>query len=184
MTESRLQSNLGFRLMSLMFRLRDMIRSPSDIIAELFPQPGMAVLDFGCGTGSFSLAAARLVGPAGRVYALDIHRLAIQSVQRAAAKQGFTNIQTISGSAFTELGDDSIDIILLYDVLHAIAESLPLMQEMRRVLKSDGVLSVSDHHLHEEELIGSITAGNFFRLANRGSWSYVFKPTEASEAVT
>jgi ubiquinone/menaquinone biosynthesis C-methylase UbiE len=184
MAESRILSNLGFRLMSLGFRLRDMIRSPSDIIAELFPQPGMVVLDFGCGPGSFSLAAARFVGPTGRVYALDIHPLAIRSVQRAAAKQGLTNVQPILGSNFTQLGDSSIDVIILYDVIHAIPDLLPLIQEMRRVLKSDGVLSVSDHHLQDEDILGSITAGNYFQLANRGRWTFSFKPMEVSEKVT
>jgi len=97
MTEPRLQSITGFCLMSLVFRLRDMVRPPAKILAEAKLQPGMTVLDFGCGPGGFSLAAARSVGPEGRVYAVDIHPLAVRSVQRAAARQGLDNVRTIRG---------------------------------------------------------------------------------------
>jgi len=68
MTEPLSQSNLGFRLMSLMFCVRDWLRPPTRILQESGVRPGMAVLDFGCGRGGFSLAAASLVGPEGHVY--------------------------------------------------------------------------------------------------------------------
>jgi len=58
MTEPLSQSNLGFRLMSLMFCVRDWLRPPTRILQKAGVRPGMAVLDFGCGPGGFSLAAA------------------------------------------------------------------------------------------------------------------------------
>ena len=184
MTTPRLQSNLDFRLMSLLFRLRDWLRPPVRILREAGVCSGMTVLDFGCGPGSFSLAAAHLVGPEGRVHALDVHPLALQSVQRAAAKRGCSNVQTILGNNMADFGAQSIDIVLLYDVLHDLSEPAMTLGEIRRVLKPDGVLSVSDHHLSEEKLLTAITAGGCFRLTGHGTWTYRFRPMTTNDTVT
>lgn len=63
--------NIDFALMSLMFRVRDLIRPPVVALKEAGVGPGMRVLDYGCGPGSFYLAAALIVGDRGMVYALD-----------------------------------------------------------------------------------------------------------------
>lgn len=57
------QSNFSFRLMSAEFRIRDWLHPPIKILQEAGVHRGMTVLDFGCGPGGFSLAAAQLVGP-------------------------------------------------------------------------------------------------------------------------
>jgi ubiquinone/menaquinone biosynthesis C-methylase UbiE len=183
MTKPPLQSNLGFRLMSLKFRIRDWLRPPIRILQEAGVRAGMTVLDFGCGPGGFSLAAAGLVGPEGHVYALDIHPLAIRSVQCVAARRGSSNIQTILGNNMAELGTRSIDIVLLYDVLHDIREPMLTLGEIRRVLKSEGVVSVTDHHLSKEVLLTTITTGGYFRLTGRGTWTYRFEPTNTSDTL-
>lgn len=147
MTKHRTQSNLSFRLMSLEFRLRDLMRPPVKILEEAGVRPGMAVLDFGCGPGGFSIAAARLVGPEGRVYAIDTHPLATEMLRRAAARKDIENIHATYGSDISWIMDKSVDIALLYDVLHDFTDPVPILAEIHRVLKPNGVLSVSDHHL-------------------------------------
>ncbi len=181
MAETRRQTNLGFRFMWLVFRIRDMVRPPEKVLQEVDLRPGMVVLDYGCGPGAFSLAVARLVGPAGRVYALDIHPLAARFVRRAAAKEGLENIRTILGTSLGELAPQSIDVTLLYDVLHLIPQPTAALEEMHRVLKPGGTLSVSDHHLRDETLIATITTGGFFHLAARGYRTFQFIPTELSK---
>jgi len=98
-----LLSHLAFHLMSMEFRLRDSLRPPIKILKEAGMHSGMTVLDFGCGPGGFSVAAARLVGRKGRVYALDIHPLAIRWIQCRAAREHLDNIQTIFGTSMTEV---------------------------------------------------------------------------------
>jgi len=79
-------STLSFRLMALEFRLRDWLRPPLRVLVEADLHPGMTVLDFGCAPGSFTVAAARIVGPAGRICALDISPLASKTASHAARR--------------------------------------------------------------------------------------------------
>ncbi|GAH52326.1 unnamed protein product, partial [marine sediment metagenome] len=84
MAKDKPQSNLDFRVMSTWFKFRDFVLPRKNILAEVDIKPGFYILDYGCGPGSYTIVAARLVGESGQVYALDIHPLAIQQVQKIA----------------------------------------------------------------------------------------------------
>ena len=175
-----MQSNLGFRLMALEFKLRDWLKPPLRILKDAGVKPGMSVLDFGCGPGGFSLAAGRRVGPEGRVYAVDINPLARNSVRQAAEKHGLKNIQTILGDKLGEVPEASVDIALLYDVLHGLPEPRPVLVQLHRVLKPAGAISVSDHHLQDSELQALVSEGGFFQPAGRSRRTWQFRKSPAS----
>lgn len=179
-----MQSDHSFRVMALEFRVRDFFRPPERILREAGIRNGMTVFDFGCGPGGFSLAAAKLVGPDGRVYAADNHPLALKSVQRAADREGFVNVWTISGGRVADFPRDSVDMTLLYDVLHDLHEPGLILGELHRVLKPSGVLSVSDHHMKKDLLISMITDGGLFLLAGGNRRTFQFKKKETREAVS
>jgi len=151
--------------MAARFRVRDFTRPPARILEEIGVRPGMTVLDLGCGPGSFSVAAARLVGPAGRVYALDTNPIAIKSVQKAAEKERLRNIAAILGGDPLVIPERSCDVALLHDVLHALPDPPATMAGVHRVLKHDGVLAVGDHHMTEAEIVSAATSGGLFRLS-------------------
>lgn len=151
--------------MAIEFRFRDWLRPPINILREVGVLPGMTVLDFGCGPGGFSLAAAHLVGASGQVYALDIHPLALSMVMKAAERKSLRNIHPIHGSYPEDLPDESMDVVLLYDVLHDLPETDSILRAIHRILKPNGMLSASDHHLGEAPLLSIITGSGLFRLA-------------------
>jgi len=155
---------LHFALMWLLFSIRDVFRPPGALLRRIGLAPGMRVLDFGCGPGGFSLAAARIVGRGGIVYALDISPLAVERVRRLAARMGLSNVRTILSGCATGLPDGSVDLVLLYDTLHLLptAARERVKKELRRVLASGGSLSVSDHHMHTEEIVSAVTSGGLF----------------------
>ena len=175
MRRKRRQNNLGFRLMSLEFRIRDGFRPPIRILQETGVRSGMTVLDFGCGPGSFSMAASRLVGSEGLVYAFDNHPLALETVRRDMNKKGFKNILPLSGEDLVNVPSESIDMALLYDVVHDLSDLRPVLTELQRVLKPNGALSIRDHHLKEGPLVSRITSGGFFRFtaSTRGMSRFV-----------
>lgn len=164
---------IDFVLMSLMFRFRDLIRPPAGALKEAGVGPGMRVLDYGCGPGSFSLAAAEMVGDGGLVYALDELTVAIEKV-KAKASADFTNIKTILSDCETGLDDASIDVALLYDAFHDLDDPDCVLKELYRVLKPGSTLSFSDHHLKDDEIAAAVTAGGLFGLAARGKRTFSF----------
>ena len=169
-----IHKNLDFHLMSFKFRLRDMLCPPIRILQESGVRLGMTVLDFGCGPGSFSLAAARLVGPQGRVYALDINPLALRIVYRAATRKDLRNVHPIHGRNIDDLMNESIDFVIVYDVLHDIPEPVSVLAEIHRVLKTNGVLSICDRHLQGASLMSTVPASGFFQLAGCKRWTCQF----------
>jgi ubiquinone/menaquinone biosynthesis C-methylase UbiE len=169
------QSNIDFRLMSLTYLIRDLFHPRMNVLQEVGIDPGCRVLDYGCGPGSYILPLAELVGMSGTIYALDIHPLAIQKVQRIASKWNLSNVETICSDCATGLPDGSVDIALLYDTLHALHDPDGVLQELHRVLVPEGILSLSDHHMQEDEILVQATSGGSFRLSTRGSRTYNFQ---------
>ena len=168
--------NFGFEMMAAMFKVRDWLRPRSEILAEVGIQPGDRVLDYGCGPGGYVVATAELAGETGEVYALDVHPLAIRHVQDIVRKHQLTNVKTIQSDCKTGLPDDSLDVVLLYDVLHSLDDPHAVLAELRRVLKPDGILSLNEPHLSEEAILSTVANGHLFRLGKRGARTYSFLP--------
>ena len=167
-------SSLGFKLMSLMFKVRDLLWPRSDVLKEAEIEPGFAVLDFGCGPGGYIAPLVELVGPSGKIHVLDIHPLAIHEAKRMAKRKGFGNILTIESDCHTGLPDNSVDTVLLYDVFHDLVHPDDVLRELHRVLKADGTLSFSDHHMKDEEVLTRVTIAGIFRFVRKGRKTYNF----------
>ena len=167
--------NLDFKIMALTYKIRDFLLPRMKILEEVGIKPGFHVLDYGCGPGSYIIPLTELVGSSGKIYALDIHPLAIQRVRDIAAKNKLTNVDTIHSGCKTGLPNEIIDVILLYDILHNLGDSSRVLKELHRVLKPSGILSFNDHHMKEEnEIIARVTHGGLFRLSSKGERVYNF----------
>jgi len=167
MCHNKSQSNLDFRFMSFFFKIRDFFKSPMKKVDIAEIKSGDFVLDYGCGPGSYSFAAAEIVGPSGKIIATDIHPFGIKKVNKKAMKKGLENIITIETDCKTGLDDNYIDVIMCFDVLHDIKDKESILKEFHRVLKLDSRLSFDDHHLKENEIIETITAQGLFKLVEK-----------------
>jgi len=163
-----------FRLMSWIYQVRDLFRPRKNILKEVGLNEGFQVLDYGCGPGSYLIPVANLIGPSGKIYALDIHPLALEMVKKRAAQGRLANVITIQSDGLTGLPGQSLDVGLLYDVFHDLEQPGRVLRELHRVLKPGGILSFSDHHLQEAEIISAVTKDGLFRLASKGKKTYAF----------
>jgi len=170
----KVESNLGFRLMALGYKFRDFRLPRKNILKEVGIKAGFQVLDYGCGPGSYIIPLAELVGESGKVYALDIHPLAIRKVQNIASKKQLANMETILSDCQTGLPDNTLDAVLLYDAFHHLSDPDVVLKELYRVLKPDGILSFSDHHMKESEIVSQVTNSRLFRLSRKGERTYTF----------
>jgi ubiquinone/menaquinone biosynthesis C-methylase UbiE len=168
------ESNLGFRLMAFGYKFRDLRLPRINILKEVGIKPGFHVLDYGCGPGSYIVPLAELVGESGKIYALDIHPLAIQKVKDIASKKRLANVETVLSNWQTGLPDKSLDVVLLYDIFHHLSDPDGVLKELHRILKPDGVLSFSDHHMKENEIVSQVTNSGLFRLSRKGQRTYSF----------
>ncbi|MBA7484403.1 2-methoxy-6-polyprenyl-1,4-benzoquinol methylase, mitochondrial [subsurface metagenome] len=167
-------ANFHFRFMSFGYKFRDLFLPRKNVLQEAGIKPGFSILDYGCGPGGYIIATVELAGKSGKIYALDIHPLAIQKVQRLVLKKKLTNVETICSDCKTDLSDESIDVALLYDILHGLSKPDKVLEELHRVLKPNGILSFSDHHLEEDEIRTKITDKGLFRLLRKGKRVYNF----------
>lgn len=100
------------------------------------------LVEFGCGYGTFTLAAAGIT--AGTVHALDIELDMVDVVRQKCAAAGITNVQATVRDFVAEgtgLADNSMDAALLFNILHH-EEPVALIKEALRVLKPNGQLAV------------------------------------------
>ncbi len=102
-------------------------------------KPGHRVLDLGTGTGSVAIRAADLVGPAGKVTAVDISPDMLEMAKRRIVELGYTNIDFREGRAEQlPASDGSFDVLLAsLSLMYAIDRAVAA-REMRRVLRPGG----------------------------------------------
>jgi ubiquinone/menaquinone biosynthesis C-methylase UbiE len=129
------------------------------VLYDLGVKSGQVVLDFGCGSGTYTIPAAKMIGASGKVYALDINNAALDKVEAMARQEGLTNIIRIDSSAEAKipLKNETIDVMLVIDVLHLIKDKESLFGEAFRILRMNGLLIVFLMHVSEKEVMDLAT---------------------------
>jgi predicted nicotinamide N-methyase len=128
-----------------------------ELLRRLGIRAGQTVLDFGCGSGTYAIPAARIVGQTGRVYILDKDHKALDELIENARKEGLQNVERINSCGDVKIGleKESIDVVLLFDVFHSYyfpehSQRRRLLAEIHGILKKDGVLMVYPKHMEAQ----------------------------------
>ena len=119
--------------------------NPDTIVDEWDVRPGEIIADFGAGSGFFSVALAKRVGYAGKVYALDIREEALEAVRSRAKSFRLLNIETIKVDLERERGstlkNETMDKIVISNILfQAVNGQSIIIEEARRILKPNGLV--------------------------------------------
>lgn len=127
---------------------KELIDAPS-LLKKIGIKEKMYVADLGCGRrGYFSLQAAKLTGDQGLVYAVDIVKSALENVRSIANLFGISNIKTIWADLevyqSTKIASNSIDLVILNNVLFQIKKEELAIKESVRILKNEGKILVTD----------------------------------------
>ncbi len=142
----------------------------SVIIDLLGLQPGMKVLDAGCGPGRLAIPAAKAIGSQGELTALDIQAGMLARVQEKARTAGLSNIRLMQ----VKLGKGKLEMAyydraMLVTVLGEIPEQEAALQEIYQALKPGGILSVTevifDPHFQSRESVQRVAGRVGFREA-------------------
>jgi len=137
---------------------------------------GQVIVDLGCGPGRFVFIAASILGPQGKVYALDIHPLHTAIVAARAAIEGHKNVSVMHADCCaTQLADKAVDLIFINDAFHEF-DKTGCLKEAARILKADGILAIDEHEMKETKFLGIVESANLFTLVEKDKRLYKFRP--------
>ncbi len=141
-------SNVDYRLMVFTMDLIDFFFSHIEKrVARFGIQPGMTVVDYGCGPGRYTIFYSRLAGRSGKVYAVDIHEMAIELVWEKMEKYGLDNVEPVLAKGYNSgLPDGVADMVTAIDMFFAIHDQKAFLAELKRITKPTGRLVIDDGH--------------------------------------
>lgn len=122
--------------------------APSEIVKNLSIEEGMVIADVGAGSGSFVIPLAQFVGNTGHVYAVDVNKEVLVKVKKDATSAQLSNVDIIWGDAEksggTKLADNSVDFVIVSNILFQAEDKKGLVEEIRRILRLKGKVAVID----------------------------------------
>lgn len=157
---------------------------PRQVIKELTLGVGDTVADFGAGSGHFSFECAKAVGSEGRVYALDVLPSALEAIAGRAKTLGLANVMpqrcNLERANGSGLGAESVDWVIVKDVLMQNQDKSVILREVARVLKRDGRAIIIEWHPDEgtvgPERSTRITPDELRRLIGENGLEVVSEP--------
>jgi ubiquinone/menaquinone biosynthesis C-methylase UbiE len=124
---------------------RKLIQKPETVAKRMKLEPGMTVIEIGPGKGNYTKAIAKKVLPDGKVYAIDIQESIINRLKKKIKKENITNIIPKIDDAYNlSFEGKSIDRVIMIACLPEIPEPIRVLKEIKRVLKQEGVVSLSE----------------------------------------
>jgi ubiquinone/menaquinone biosynthesis C-methylase UbiE len=132
-------------------RLRSLVHKPEKLYGG-YVSPGMTAVDIGCGLGFNALGLAGLVGPTGKVIALDIQQKMLDGVMRRARKQGLASrIQPhLAGEDDFALHVDA-EFVLAFYMVHEVPDCSRFMPQVRNILGNGGLFMMIEPPFHVTE---------------------------------
>jgi ubiquinone/menaquinone biosynthesis C-methylase UbiE len=126
---------------------------PSETLIRFGLKKGMTFVDLGCGYGTFTLAASKIVGIKGQVYAVDINRENLERVAASAKGEGPENITVLFGDITAESGvklpSHGADFVLLANVIHGTRRRVSLLRKVKNILRVGGIVAILNWKLAE-----------------------------------
>lgn len=180
---------------SLLSQERADLERPETLLVRIGLKPGGIVADVGCGPGFFTLPAARIVGPEGHVYAVDVEPAMLRLIEERAEEQGLENVTAIASSGeHVPLPDSSCDVVVCGLVLHHLGPQhrIRMAGELARLCKPGGaVLAVEwmprdGEHRHDRmapEQTTNLLEGAGLRAAETRLLGGLGRPGDRSEGI-
>ena len=167
--------NVFFRMMTFVMQLADAFRNYSNKnFKTLGLAPGQIVVDYGCGPARYIKNASETVGPKGKVYAVDIHPMAIKIVNEKIKKYNLKNVEAFLANGYScAIKDKSADVVYALDMFHMIENPTELLAELARIVKPKGIVIIEDGHQSRAKTIDKIEESNIFTVFQQNKYHVV-----------
>lgn len=128
--------------------VRQLAHPPKKLLGG-FVRPGMTVVDAGCGTGLFSLAMARMVGPEGRVVAVDLRPEPLAVLRARAERDGLRPVVETRQCAADDLGDlPACDFALAFYMAHEVPDIGRFFNRLHQSLRPGSAVLLIEPRFH------------------------------------
>src|ERR1017187_4799778 len=118
---------------------------PHEVIAALGIQPGDVVADIGAGTGYFALPLARVLGPKGKVCAVDAQTEMLSLLKEKLDLARVSNVEPVCAEGDrTEIPDAACTLVFLANVWHEFEDRDAVLREVQRILSPGGRVAILD----------------------------------------
>jgi len=165
-----------FMFWTWIFTIYETPRKRKEKLKKAGIKEGQVIVDLGCGPGRFTSLAAKIVGPKGKVHALDIHPLHTAIVAAIKGIGSHKNINILHADCCaTGLPDKAIDLIFINDAFHEF-DKVGCLKEAARILKADGILAIGEHEMKEAKFLGIVEEVDLFTLVEKEKRLYKFRP--------
>lgn len=126
-------------------------RQPPDVVMKTIGvEQGMIIGEVGAGRGRYTVHIASRIGPSGMLYANDIVKDYLRVIEKRCANHGLTNVKTILGSLTDpKLPTDALDMVIMVNVVHCLAEPVELLKNIKKSLKPDGIIAIVEGSLEK-----------------------------------
>ena len=132
---------------------REAEEAPDAALDAIVIAKGAVVADIGAGVGYFTWRLATRVGPAGKVYAVDIQPEMLDKLRQNMAERKLTNYEAVLGAASDpRLPTAAIDLALLVDVYHEFSQPAKMLQRIRASLKPDGRMVLLEYRKEDPKI--------------------------------
>lgn len=136
-----------FRIMKIFFKVYYFFKPVSKYIDRFGIKPGDTIIDYGCGPGDYIRSASQIVGEKGIVYAVDIHEMAITSVENIIRNHDLKNVRTVlTDGGIVNIESHKADLIYAIDMFHMVKDTDLFLKELCRLTRHEGVLIIEDGH--------------------------------------
>ncbi len=116
---------------------------PFKSLHDLGVKPGDIVADIGSGTGFLAFPAAEIVGPEGKVYAVDSSKRMLTELEKRIRERGVCTIETFLSTEYDfPLPDACCDKVLMSNVFHEVDDKVRFAKEACRILRGEGIFAV------------------------------------------
>jgi ubiquinone/menaquinone biosynthesis C-methylase UbiE len=133
---------------------RESEEQPQLVIDALEIKPGQTIADLGAGSGYYSFRIAPLVGPAGKVLAIDIEPRMLEAIAERARREHVGNVATVHSSAQDpNLAPGSVDLLFMVDVYHELEYPYEMMTKVRAALKRGGRVALVEYRGEDPDVL-------------------------------
>ena len=132
---------------------RETEEKPQLLIDALEIKPGQTIADLGAGSGYYSFRIAPLVGPTGKVLAIDIEPAMLEVITQRASRERIANVATVRASARDpNLAPGSVDLLFMVDVYHELEFPYEVMTKVRAALKPGGRVALIEYRAEDPQV--------------------------------